>query len=121
MLSSSGVGSRSGWKAGNLKVALGLGSRANGGVMATAGWKVVGVSSNYSLRHGDGRSDVAGDLVLYARNSGALLCNVQEHEGSTISGSDGGVPWIVEKDCSKRRGVEGKRRNRSVISGELSG
>jgi hypothetical protein len=44
MWSSSGVGSRSGWKAGNLKVALGLGSRANGGVMTTAGCKVVGVS-----------------------------------------------------------------------------
>jgi len=59
--------------------------------------------------------------VLYARNSGALLCYTQEHEGGTISGSGGGVPWIVEKDYSTKRGVEGKRRNRSVISGELSG
>lgn len=32
---SSGVGRRSGWKGGNLNVAFGLGSRANGGVIAT--------------------------------------------------------------------------------------
>jgi hypothetical protein len=60
-------------------------------------------------------------LVLYAQNSGALLCYMQEHKGGAGKGSDGGVPWIVVKDCSTQRGGEGKRRNGSVISGELSG
>lgn len=73
----------------------------------------------YSLRHGEG-TDAVGDLY-YMRGTVAHSCYMYEHKGGTSSGSDGGVPWIVAKDYSKKRGVEGKRRNGSVISGELSG
>ena len=52
--SSSGVGIKSGWKAGNRKVALGLGSRARVGIMAVAVYESLGVffSCTRSLRHG---------------------------------------------------------------------
>lgn len=97
---------RSGWKAGNLKVALGLGSRADGGDMATAEQSVVERSEGVyreRVRYAMGGERESSVGVTDYRECNAGYMYKTPKVAGPGNGSEGRVPGIWTEDCPKNR------------------